>query len=114
MPKRSAEEAAALVRSVFGDTIEVKPIHEEPLKLDGFEAEVADLLTRVCYFYPQYTLDEAELLTDSQVTALLLQAEKQRDIDWYNQTLIAAAPHTKKGKLVDKLLKRFKKIIEMS
>ena len=77
------------------------------------DAEVVDLLTRVCYFYPQYTLDDAEKLTDSQVTALLVQAERQRAIDLYNYTLIAAAPHSKKGKLVDKLIKQYRKIAEL-
>ena len=105
------EDAQARVRAVFGDTVTVKALHE-PVS-DDTDAEVVDLLTRVCYFYPQYTLATAEELTDSQVTALLLQAEKQRAIDFYNQTLIAFAPHSKKGKLVDKLIKQYKKIAEL-
>ena len=84
-----------------------------PPVIEDSDAEVVDLLTRVCYFYPQYTLDEAEKLTDSQVTALLVQAERQRAIDLYNYTLIAAAPHSKKGKLVDKLIKQYRKIAEL-
>ena len=96
---------------MFGDTVTVKPIHE-PIS-ENPDAEVVDLLTRICYFYPQYTLETAEKLTNSQVTALLLQAEKQRAIDFYNHTLIAAAPHTKKGALVDKLTKQYKEIAEL-
>lgn len=105
------EDAQARVRAVFGDTVTVQPIHETTN--DDTDAEIVELLTRVCYFYPQYTLATAEELTDSQVTALLLQAEKQRAIDFYNHTLIAAAPHSKKGKAVDKLIKQYKKIVEL-
>lgn len=112
MEKLSPEEALARVRATFGNTVTVKPIRE-PIEDDGVEAEVVDLLTRVCYFYPQYTLETAEMLTDSQVTALLLQAEKQRAINLYNHTLIAAAPHTKKGKMVEKLIKQYRKIAEL-
>lgn len=111
MAKVGPEDAAARVRAIFGDTITVKPL-VEPTD-DDSEAEVVDLLTRVCYFYPQYTLETAEMLTDSQVTALLLQAEKQRAIELYNHTLIAAAPHSKNGKLVNKLIKQYKKIAEL-
>lgn len=110
MDKISPEDASARVRAVFGDTVEVKPIHKVE---ENPEDEVVDLLTRVCYFYPQYDLEAAEKLTDSQVTALLVQAEKQRAIDFYNMTLIAAAPHSKKGKMVDKLIKQYKKIAEL-
>lgn len=111
MADRSPEDAAARVRAIFGDVVDAKPIHA-PVSEDS-DAEVVDLLTRVCYFYPQYTLDDAEKLTDSQVTALLVQAERQRAIDLYNYTLIAAAPHSKKGKLVDKLIKQYRKIAEL-
>lgn len=111
MEKVSPEDASARVRAVFGDVVTAKPLHEP--EEDDSDAEVVDLLTRVCYFYPQYDLEKAETLTDAQVTALLLQAEKQRAIVLYNHTLIAAAPHSKKGKLVDKLIKQYKKIIDL-
>lgn len=111
MEKISPEDAQARVRAIFGDSIEVKSIHQ-PVS-DDSEAEVVDLLTRVCYFYPQYDLESVQKLTNSQVTALLLQAEKQKAIEYYNLTLIAASPHSKKGKLVDKLIKQYKKIVEL-
>lgn len=107
----SPEDAAAKVRAVFGDNIEVKPL-TDPTKDDDSEVDVVDLITRLCYFYPQYNLETAQELTNSQVMALLVQAEKQRAIDLYNHTLIAAAPHTKKGKLVDKLIKQYRKIFD--
>lgn len=112
MDKVSPEEAAARVREIFGDVVQAQPV--KPLDQDDpdSDADVVDLITRVCYFYPQYTLETAQKLTNSQVTALLLQAEKQRAIEYYNQVLIAAAPHSKKGKLVEKLIKEYRKIAE--
>jgi len=98
------------VRAIFGDHVTVQPV--EQIREDS-DADVVDLITKVCYFYPQYDLETAQQLTDSQVTALLLQAEKQRAIELYNHVLIAAAPHTKKGKLVEKLIKQYKKITEL-
>lgn len=113
MAKLSPEEAIARVRAKFGNEVTVRSAKPEPEVSTDSDAEIVDTLTRVCYFYPQYTLEAAEKLTNSQVTALLLQAEKQRAIAFYNQTLIAAAPHSKKGKLVDKLIKNYKKIAEL-
>lgn len=106
------EEAQARVRAIFGDVVEAQPL-EEPIEVaSDSDADVVDLLTRVCYFYPQYTLETAERLTNSQVMALLMQAEKQRAIEYYNHVLIAAAPHTDKGQLVDKLINNYRKIAE--
>lgn len=113
MAKLSPEDAIARVRAKFGTDVSVKPVRVEPEPDDDSDAEVVDLITRVCYFYPQYNLETAQQLTDSQVTALLLQAEKQRAIELYNRTLIAAAPHSKKGKMVDKLIKQYKKIVDI-
>lgn len=104
------EEATARVRAVFGDNVEVKPLRAPDQ--DDSETDIVDLITRVCYFYPQYNLETAQQLTNSQVTALLLQAEKQRAIEFYNHVLIAAAPHSKKGKLIEKLIKQYRKIAE--
>lgn len=112
MADLTPEEAQARVRAIFGTEVSVKPLVPDTPEDEDSDADVVDLITRVCYFYPQYTLEEAEKLTNSQVVALLLQAEKQRAINFYNMTLIAAAPHTKKGKLVDKLIKQYRKIVE--
>lgn len=111
MGQVSPEDAQARVRAVFGTEVTVKPVNPE-LHDENSDADVVDLITRVCYFYPQYTLETAQTLTNVEVTALLLQAEKQRAIQYYNLTLISAAPHTKKGSLVDKLIKQYKKIAQ--
>lgn len=111
MPGLTPEEAQARVRAVFGDSVTVKSVSTVEEEQD-YESDIVDVITRVCYFYPQYTLETAQQLTQAQVNALLLQAEKQRALDYYNQVLIIAAPHTKKGKMVEKLLKEYKKITE--
>ena len=108
----SPEDASARVRAIFGDNVEVKPLRNPDKEDPDSDADVVDTITRVCYFYPQYTLKTAQELTNSEVTALLLQAEKQRAIEFYNHVLIAAAPHSKKGKLVDTLIKQYRKIAE--
>lgn len=112
MADLTPEEAVKRVQAVFGTEVSVKPVTSDTPEDENSDADVVDLITRLCYFYPQYTLEEAEKLTNSQVTALLIQAEKQRAIEFYNLTLISAAPHTKKGKLVEKLIKQYKKIAE--
>ncbi len=113
MEKLSPEEAQARVRAVFGDVIEVMPLTEELELAEDSDADIVDLLTRVCYFYPQYDLESVEKLTDAQVTALLIQSEKQKALEYYNLTLIAAAPHTEKGELVETLINQYKKITEL-
>lgn len=110
MSNKASEDAQARVRAIFGDSVDVKPI--KPPEPENTDSTVVELLTRVCYFYPQYDLEAADKLTEAQVTALLVQAERQRAIDFYNHTLIAAAPHSKKGKLVEKLIKQYRKILE--
>lgn len=112
MNKLTPEEAAARVREIFGTVTEVKPTKPVSESINDSDADVVDLLTRVCYFYPQYTLETAEKLADSQVVALLIQAEKQRAIEFYNYALIAAAPHSKKGEMVKKLINQYKSIVE--
>lgn len=66
------------------------------------------LLARLCYYYPQYTLAEARSLPYKHVMLLLKEARVQKAVDWHWQTLIAAAPHTEKGKAVKQLLKKLK------
>lgn len=104
------EEAQARVRAIFGSEVEAKPLR--PPAREDSDADIVDMITRVCYFYPQYTLETASLLTNAEVMALLIQADKQKAIDYYNLTLIAAAPHSKKGAMVNKLIKQYRKIAE--
>lgn len=72
----------------------------------GFET--AKILATLCYYYPQYTLQQARKLPYKHVKLMLDVALEQKNIDFIRLTQIAAAPHTKNGKGVGELLKLFK------
>ena len=79
----------------------------------GSEAgKVEDLLATLCYFYPQYTFKQARSLPLKRVNQLLRVARQQEGIKYKNLTQIAAAPHSKKGEGVKKLMNHFDKIIK--
>lgn len=71
-----------------------------------------DLIATLCYFYPQYTYAQAEKLSYKRIASLLRVAHKQEAIKYKNLTQIAAAPHSKKGAAVKKLLTHYDKIIK--
>jgi vancomycin permeability regulator SanA len=69
-----------------------------------------ELYATVCYFYPQYTLVEVQKLPYRDVQLLLKVAREQEARRFFNETLIAAAPHSKKQQNVTKLTEHFKKV----
>lgn len=88
-----------------GKRIKVQSVRSAVQSLKGEE-----LLAQVCYYYPQYTLQTAALLSYRQVVLLLKTANKLKAVDYYNLVQIAAAPQTKKGEGVKKLSEHFKKL----
>ncbi len=64
----------------------------------------------LCYYFPQYTLEEAAELSFRDVQLLIHTAQKMEAARMYNLTQIAAAPHTKKMVNVKKLSDYFKKL----
>lgn len=68
------------------------------------------LYARICYFYPQYNLQQASQLPQRDVLLLLKTAEQIEAVRMLNLTQISAAPHTKKGAGVKKLTTHFRKI----
>lgn len=72
------------------------------------ETTAMQTLATLCYYYPQYTLSEARKLPHKYVKLLLKEARAQKAIEWHWLTLIAAAPHSNKGKGVKALLKALK------
>lgn len=76
--------------------------------------DVEDILTRLCYFYPQYKLHEARKLPYKDVVKLLNQAQKQEALKYYNLTLIVNSPNSKKGKMAKELISNYKKVFEDS
>lgn len=75
------------------------------------EIKSEDLLTLFCLYFPQYKYHEARLLPYKRLIKMLTVAQKQEARKYYELTQIAAAPHTKKGSGVKKLLDRYKKVI---
>jgi hypothetical protein len=69
-----------------------------------------EIYAEVCYYYPQYTLKDAQLLPARDIALLLVTAHRVEARNNYNLTQIAAAPHTKKGEGVKKLLDHFKQV----
>lgn len=68
-----------------------------------------ELWATVCYYYPQYTLQEAAQLSVRDIKLLLKVAEKIESAKRYEYTQIVAAPHTKKGAGVKKLTEYYRK-----
>lgn len=66
---------------------------------------------RVCYYYPQYTLETVATLPIRDLRLLLKMAERIEAERSYDLVQIVAAPHTKKGKGVKDLTDHYKKII---
>lgn len=64
----------------------------------------------VCYYYPQYTLEQVQALPARDVNLLLTTAKEQQAAYLHNLTLIAQAPHSNKQKNVKKLIEHFKKL----
>lgn len=66
----------------------------------------------VCYYYPQYKLEDVEQMPARDVNLLIRTAHQQKAIEYINHVQIAAAPHTKKGEAIKKLIDEYKKLIE--
>lgn len=66
----------------------------------------------VCYYYPQYKLEEVEQMPARDVSLLINTAYKEKAIEYMNHVQIAAAPHSKKGEGVKKLIDSYKQIVD--
>lgn len=98
------------MKTANNSSSEGKIVRAKQVPKSSSKINVDEMLAEVCYHYPQYTLEEAALLSYRRVQLLLRVAQKQQAIQMYNLTQIAAAPHTKKGEGVKKLSEHFKKI----
>lgn len=84
--------------------VKAKSVHSE-----GAQISKRELWATICYYYPQYTLNEASKLPARDIRLLLKVAEKMQAKYKYDLTQIVAAPHTRKGSGVKKLTEHFKK-----
>ncbi len=71
---------------------------ESQLGIEISAKEKADILaSRVCYYYPCYTLAEARRLPARDCSVLLKTAMREQDMQYFELTQIAVAPHSKTG-----------------
>ena len=66
----------------------------------------------VCYYYPQYTLEDVSDMSLRDIRLLLSTAKKIEAQKMLELTQIVASPHTKKGKGVKKLIDYYKSKID--
>ncbi len=92
----------------LGKRIQVKNVAPK----ESNNQSLDDLVGLVCYFYPQYNYSTASNLPLKRISALLKIARQQEAVKYKNLTQIVAAPHSKKGIGVNKLLKHYDKIIK--
>lgn len=76
------------------------------------EVRKREIWASICYYYPQYTLKEASLLSKRDIQLLLSTAQKLEAVKMKNLVQIVVAPHTKKGEGVKKLLDYYQKEID--
>ena len=70
-----------------------------------------DVLSKFCYYFPRYTYNQARKVPYKRVRKMLSIAQKEEAQKMIYLTHIVAAPHSKKGSGVKKLLEHFKEII---
>lgn len=87
--------------------ISVKPVR--PVKAQ--KVNNRELWATICYYYPQYTLDDARRLSVRDIKLLLRIAEKKEAEKFLQLVQIVASPHTKKGQGVKQLTNFYKKQI---
>lgn len=87
--------------------VSVKPVR--PIKSSKISNR--ELWATVCYYYPQYTLEEAKRLSVRDIKLLLKIAEKKEAEKYLQLVQIVASPHTKKGQGVKQLTNYYKKQI---
>ena len=87
-------------------------VRAKSLYTEQKKAKKREIYAEVCYYYPQYTLEEVSKLPARDIQLLLDIAQKKQAELLYNLVQIVAAPHTKKGEGVKKLSEHFKKVID--
>lgn len=73
--------------------------------------DVEEVLARFCYYYQQYTYSMARRLPFSRIVKMLKIAQKEQAKKYLEFVKIVAAPHSKKGAGVKKLLELYEEVI---
>lgn len=87
-------------------------VKQKLAKDDGDSNSNRKIYALVCYFYPQYKLEDVEQMPARDVNLLIKTAHQQKATEYINHVQIAAAPHSKDGASIKKLIDQYKKIIE--
>lgn len=96
-----------------GKTVEVQSIAQARAELSNPAfGDNRTLYATVCFYYPQYKLEDVEQMPYRDVALLLRIAEQMEASRMYNYTLIASAPHSKNGNGVKNLIEHFRKLIK--
>lgn len=85
-------------------------IEVQKVPVQGAKRPSLDILSEFCYYYPQYKLHEARALPAIHVWRLLKTAQRLEAARYLTLTQIVAAPHSDKGKAVNKLIQHFERI----
>lgn len=96
-----------------GRTVEVQSVQQAKVETTNPAfGENRTLYATVAYHYPQYTLQDVEIMPYRDVALLLKTANQIEAGRMYNLTMIASAPQSKNGKGVKTLMEHFRKIFE--
>lgn len=88
--------------------IKAKPIRA----VNNKKTSKRETWAKVCFYYPQYTLEQASQLSLRDIKLLLRMADKIEAERYHNLVQITSAPHTEKGKGVKDLLTHYQQIME--
>jgi uncharacterized membrane protein YheB (UPF0754 family) len=92
------------------DGREVMPVIQAK-KIPRSIASAEETLAKFCYYFQQYTYEQARKLPYKRVVQMLNAASKERASFFHEMVEITAAPHTKRGAGVNKLRKHYDRII---
>lgn len=76
------------------------------------KVNVDDIIAKLCFNYPQYTFLQAKHLPYKRVKQLLRIARKEEARKMFELMQIVAAPNTKKGHGIKKVLDYYREIME--
>lgn len=81
-------------------------------KKQSSQSDLLDGLALFCYKFPQYTFAEARKMPYKRILHMLKVAKKEDARTMLELVRIVAAPHSKKGKMVQEMIQYYKGIIE--
>jgi len=89
-----------------------KHVRAKPIPKPPVGDQISRSLYQLCYYYSQYTLQDARALPYHQVLRMLQVAQQEKAAEFLQLTNITAAPHTKKGSGVRKIANQYKKVAQ--